>query len=159
MTIDARFPLLALTLSIAVATALPGLAAEKAHEHDVASHKLTLNAGKKWNSDEPLRRGMTEIRDLMAAQHDAIHKNRSKPDEYATLGTKIESAVATVIAECKLEPAADGNLHIVLAEILDGAEAMQGKKRKTGARAGANKVVAGLATYAKYFDHPGWKGI
>ncbi len=36
---------------------------------------------------------------------------------------------------------------------------MEGKDKKVNPHAGTNKVVAGLNTYGKYFDHPNWKGL
>jgi hypothetical protein len=63
-----------------------------------------------------------------------------------------------MVANCKLDPEADANLHIILEQILEGAEALQGKEKKNP-RAGANRVVAALNDYGKYFDHPGWKKL
>ncbi|HJV52529.1 MAG TPA: hypothetical protein VJ652_13775, partial [Noviherbaspirillum sp.] len=37
------------------------------HEHGMAPQKIELNAGKKWPTDEPLRKGMDTIRNQVAA--------------------------------------------------------------------------------------------
>jgi len=124
-----------------------------------AVQKLELNQGKKWATDEPLRKGMDEIRNLIAAKEQAIHKGKLAKQDYAALGSKIERQVAYIVANCKLDPKADENLHVVLAEVIAGADAMQGKEKKTSLRAGAGKVTAALNTYGKYFDHPGWKKL
>jgi hypothetical protein len=139
----------------------PATAAEE-HKHEqsaATTHKLTLNNGKKWTTDEPLRKGMSEIRSLVAAQDEAIHKGKLKPEDYAALGSKIERQVGYIVANCKLDPEADANLHIILEHLIAGADAMQGKDKQTSPRAGAGKVVAGLNSYGKYFDHPGWKRL
>jgi hypothetical protein len=155
-----RLTALAAALAGAALLALPAAAAdEHKHEHGAAEvHKLSLNHGKKWPTDEPLRKGMAEIRNLVEAQHAGIHTGTLKPAEYAALGEGIEAQVGYVVANCKLDPKADANLHVVLEEVLEGVEAMKGKEKKSP-RAGAGKVVAALNEYGRYFDHPGWKKL
>lgn len=153
-----RLTALAAALGAAGLLALPAAAVAEArkHEHGATEvHKLGLNQGKKWATDEPLRKGMSEIRALVDAQHEAIHKGRLKPAEYAALGERIEAQVGYVVANCKLDPKADANLHVIIEEILEGVEAMKGKDKKSP-QAGAGRVVSALNQYGKYFDHPGW---
>lgn len=123
------------------------------------AHRLELDHGKKWATDEPLRKGMGEIRNLIAASEPGFRKGKLAQEDYAALGTKIEQQVAYIVANCKLEPRADENLHVVLSGIISGADAMQGKDTKVTAAAGARKVIAGLNSYGRYFDHPGWKRL
>lgn len=156
-----KLNVLAAVLAGAAVLAAPAtaFADEPKHGHGVTEiHKLSLNQGKKWATDEPLRKGMSEIRTLVEAQHAGIHKGTLKPAEYAALGEKIEAQVGYVVANCKLDPQADANLHVILEEVLGGVEAMQGKEKKS-LRAGGGKVVAALNDYGKYFDHPGWKPL
>jgi hypothetical protein len=153
---------LAAALICAAALGLQGPAfAADAHQHGHGgdeSHKLQLDHGKKWTTDDPLRKGMSEIRNLVDAQHAAIHKGTLKPADYVALGESIEMQVGYVVANCKLDPNADANLHIVLEEVLEGVDAMKGKEKKNP-RTGAGKVVDALNNYGKYFDHPGWKRL
>jgi hypothetical protein len=58
------------------------------------------------------------------------------------------------VANCKLTPEADAVLHVVVADLLAGADQM---KSGTDAAAGAHKVVTAANEYSRYFDHPGWK--
>lgn len=159
-----KFSMTALAVAFGSAALLglqaPAIAADaRQHGHGGAeSHKLQLDHGKKWSTDEPLRKGMGEIRSLIDAQHAGIHKGRLKPADYAALGEKIEAQVGYVVANCKLDAEADANLHIVVGEILEGVEAMKGKEKRSP-RAGAGKVVDALNDYGKYFDHPGWKRL
>jgi hypothetical protein len=161
MTPRLRLTALAAALAGAAILSLPAPAsAADEHKHEqgaAATHKLTLNQGKKWATDDPLRDGMTEIRRLLAAQDEAIHKGKLKPADYAALGAKIEGEVGGIVANCKLEPAADANLHLILEDVIEGADAMQGKAKGKTPRQGASKVVAALNEYGRYFDHPGWK--
>lgn len=124
-----------------------------------ATHQLKMNQGKKWATDEALRKGMTEIRGLIDAQLPAIKKGRLKPEDYAALGSKVQGQVGYIVQNCKLDPQADANRHIILEDIIAGADAMEGKDKKVNPHAGTNKAVAGLNTYGKYFDHPNWKGL
>ena len=161
---DTKFRMRALAVAFA-SVALMGLqapaVAADAHQHGQSgadSHKLGLDHGKKWATDEPLRQGMSEIRDLVDAQLEGIHKGKLKPADYAALGEKIEAQVGFVVANCKLDPEADANLHIVVGDILEGVEVMKGKEKKSP-RAGAGKVVDALNNYGNHFDHPGWKRL
>jgi hypothetical protein len=154
---------LAAALAGAAILSLPApLSAAEEHKHEqsaATTHKLTLNKGKQWATDEPLRKGMGEIRSLVAAQEEAIHKAKLKPADYAALGSKIEGQVGYIVANCKLDPEADANLHIILEAMLEGTTAMQGKEKGQTPRQGAGKVVTALNEYGKYFDHPGWKRL
>lgn len=142
----------------AFAAASPTLAtaAAAAHDHGAAVGQLQLNAGKKWATDAPLRQGMGSIRQAMAHSLHAIHANRMTDKEYAALSLKIKRNVEAIVAGCKLPPDADAQLHIVVAELLDGAEQMAGKPQPMD---GAIKVIGALDNYGKYFNDPGFKPI
>ena len=135
------------------------LAAEP-HQHAAGepTTKLMLDHGKKWSTDEPLRNGMNEIRNALAAKRDALHTGKLTLTEYKALGGTVETQVATIVAQCKLEPAADANLHLIIAELVAGADAMQGKSKATPA-AGVAQVVHAVNQYGTYFNHPGWKPL
>ncbi len=62
-----------------------------------------------------------------------------------------------MVQNCKLDQKTDAMLHLVLADILSGVEAMQGKERQVARSDGARKVAAALENYGQYFDHPGWQ--
>ena len=127
------------------------------HQHAAGEPtKLMLDHGKQWPTDEPLRKNMSEIRAALAAKAAAIHKGTLTPEDYKALGTVVQAHVANIVTECKLEPAADENLHLIVAELSAGADAMQGKAKVTPA-AGAVQTVGAVNQYGRYFKHPGWK--
>ena len=70
--------------------------------------------------------------------------------------TVLDGDIAYMVENCKLPTEADAMLHLVLAEIIEGSDAMQGKAYGVNKRAGAVKVVQALRSYGEYFDHPGW---
>lgn len=159
----------ALVAILATAVGLAGChehdSGKKGHEHghdhahvdpDKAAAALTLDNGKKWQTDATLRSGMTAIRDHLQAGVKPIHAKTYSPDDYKALAEKIEKEIGLIVASCKLPANADGQLHLVLAQITAGTEVM----KKDGERiAGAAKVIQGLESYAKFFDHPEWKPI
>jgi hypothetical protein len=134
-------------------------AAANAHSHAAhAPAKLTLDHGRKWQTDAALRLRMGEIRTLFADKAGAIHAGKVSAGEYRTLGAEVEKKVAAIVAECKLPPAADAMLHLVVADLVAGADIMQGKTDGNPA-AGAHRVVTAVNAYGRYFDHPGWQPL
>jgi len=160
ISMKTRPTLLIATLVVAVTLGAgrSALAADP-HKHGTGEPtNLALDHGKKWRTDEPLRKSMTEIRAALAAKQAGIHKGTLTPADYKALGAAVEAQIATIVAECKLEPAADANLHLVVTELAAGAEAMQGKS-KTKPATGAVRTVQAVNRYGQYFDHPGWKAL
>jgi hypothetical protein len=150
------FPALAATIVFSIT--VPAFAADT-HQHVAGGpHKLVLNHGKKWPIDAPLRNNMGEIRAALAAQHTGIHKGTLAAEDYKALGALVEARVASIVTECKLEPAADANLHLIVADLIAGADAMQGKSKMMPAK-GAVQAVQAVNKYGRYFDHPGWKPL
>jgi hypothetical protein len=130
-----------------------------AHSHaSGAPPTLTLDHGKKWETDAPLRQRMSDIRTLMAAQLGPIHAAKLPLAEYQALGVAVEQKVAAIVAECKLPADADAMLHLVVADLVAGADIMQGKTLGDPAQ-GAHKVVTAANAYGRYFDHAGWKAL
>lgn len=149
------------------AAALLGMGAKIAlaqeHNHEHAQHaqgtaQLSLNNGKKWDTDENLRQGMSRIRDALAAELPAIHSGKATAKQYQALAQKVNEQTAFMVKTCKLEPKADEMAHLVLADIIAGADAMAGKDIGE-ARKGAEKIAGALDNYGTYFSHPGWHGV
>jgi hypothetical protein len=151
----------ALAAAVALALAGPAFAANDVHDHGhgAGQAKLVLNQGKKWQTDAPLRQGMSNIRGAVAQDVEAIHANQATPNQYEALAAKVTGEVAGIVQNCKLEPEADAQLHIVVAELLAGAEAMEGKEKGVTRRAGAERVAKALNAYGEHFDHAGWKRL
>jgi hypothetical protein len=153
----------ALLLAAALCLAGAGQAADKhdahaAHQHDGAA-TLQLNDGKKWETDAPLRKSMAQIRQSVNASLHKIHENKLPASGYDSLAHRIESEVGTIVSNCKLEPKADAQLHLIVADLLAGAEQMAGKSKDAKRQGGAVKVIGALDNYAKYFDDPKFKPI
>ena len=146
-----------LALSAALLAPLALAADAHQHGHDASPAKLHLNQGKKWATDEPLRTGMSAIRQAVHGAPAPLHKGTAKPEAYAEVGNRIEADVGRIVKECKLAPDADAQLHILIADVIAGADAMKAAKTAKAGRAGLIKVDTALNSYGKFFDHPGWK--
>ena len=129
----------ALAAVLTLAFGVPAFAAGDVHSHDPAAGeaKLVLNQGKKWETDAPLRQGMESIRSAVAKGMDS-----------GALAKKVEAEVAGIVQNCKLEPAADEQLHIVIADLLAAAEAGD-----------PGRVKQALTASGEHFDHAGWKRL
>lgn len=152
-----RALILALATAFSTAVTLPALAAESHHSghgaHAEAPQKLTLNNGRKWNTDAPLRKGMQEIRD--ALEHTHGHDSQVAPAQLAQLGKKMESEIAGIVMNCKLEPAADANLHVIIGELNAAADAFKGAS-PADAEEAMQRATRAVGAYDRYFDHPGF---
>lgn len=155
------FPsVLALAICATLVVTPAARTARAAAAHDHSQHgKLTLDHGKKWPTDQPLRNGMDNIRKLIEKQLGAIHDGRLTAAQYGELANKIEAEVGFIVANCKLAPKADAMLHLVIADINVGVDGMAGKRAPVGPLEGAGKVVTALNAYGRHFDHPGWMPI
>jgi hypothetical protein len=150
----------AIAAAAALAFAGPVLASGDVHSHEHGGEaKLVLNQGKKWPTDAPLRQGMTTIRTAVAKDVEAIHAGKATPKQYQALAEKVTKEVAGIVQSCKLEPEADAQLHIVIEELMAGAEAMEGKAQGVTRQAGAERVAKALNAYGEHFDHAGWKRL
>jgi len=135
--------------------------AQAAHDHGHANEtgtpqKLQLDGGKKWLTDAPLQQAMSEINQAMAKALPLIHKHRFGDAQYQALADTVNQNVAFAVENCKLDTRADAMLHLVLSDLMGGAEKMSGKV--AGNRHdGAVQVLHALKAYGEYFQHPGWR--
>jgi hypothetical protein len=147
---------LALAALLAV-SASQATAADAHHDHgDPGDLKVELDQGKKWQTDAALRRGMAATRDELAALLPRIHKNTLPTSEYAALAQRLQGHIQYVFDNCELPPAADAQLHAVLAQMLYGVETMRSGETP---REGAVRTIRSLEAYAAHFDHAGWQAL
>lgn len=155
-----RFSAAFLTTAFAALLAGPVLAQTPAHTHDAVSlHKLSLDRGHRWATDEALRNGMDRIRGLVEPRLGDTHAGKLSAAQYRELATQVEVEVGTIVANCKLEPKADAMLHLVIADLGEGTDAMAGKNPKLSPAQGMAKVALAVNEYGRHFDHPGFKPI
>jgi hypothetical protein len=161
--IPSRRVLLALAASLLAMAAGTSVRAQHEHEHGhphdsaaAAVAKLQLDGDRKWTTDAALRTGMAAIRAAFEADHPAIHAGRETEAQYEALAGRIEAQVNSIVASCKLPPAADANLHYVIADLLQGVSLMRGQDPQRTRHDGAALVHGALNAYGRYFDDPDW---
>lgn len=132
-------------------------AEEHAHKHAEHSAVHAFNQGKKWGTDEVLRQGMDNIRQVMVASQEGIEKERLSAQDYQRLAVTVDKNIAGVVKNCKLSKEADAAFHtIVLADLSQSAELMRTSPKLKVQRAGALGVLQALRNYGEYFQHSGW---
>ncbi|HET9576917.1 MAG TPA: hypothetical protein VFP44_03765 [Usitatibacter sp.] len=152
---NTRMTLFAAALASAFAMVPAASIAAQPHAHHEQARSLTLDNGSKWKVDEPLRMGMESIRDQVTQMHLAGERAPLKPEYYEALGLSIQSEIADIVRNCKLEPRADANFHVLLSDLDEAAEALKRRTAKDQHR-GMSKAREVLGRYGRYFDHPGW---
>lgn len=151
---------LAVLAGLVLAAAQPVVAQshDHGHEHGAAAELRLDEGGRKWSTDAPLRKSMSAMRADLAAKLHAIHGGQLGKADYAKLGQGIEARIGDIVSQCKLDSKADAMLHIVIAELVQAADIMQGKALGDPAAA-AHQAALALNGYGKHFNHPAWKPL
>lgn len=127
------------------------------HSHnEQAMPVLTLDQGKKWSIDEPLRQGMESINAAVKNTLGAYHNNSLSKQDADKLAKHINDQVSYLISNCKLTPQADETLHVLISELLSGADQLS---KKPLSSQGLPVIVEALHLYPLYFEHSEWQAI
>ncbi len=127
--------------------------------HDHAHHDssaLSLDDGKRWATDAPLRLGMERIRNATTTVVARRTTNGVDAATAASLSNAINENVNYLIANCKLPPKADAALHVIITDLLTGAGALNAHPESPE---GLDRIIAALRVYPEYFDHPQWQPL
>ncbi|MCL4779985.1 MAG: DUF3365 domain-containing protein [Gammaproteobacteria bacterium] len=130
--------------------------AQHEHEHEAAAAAGPLLApGEKWATDAPLRSGMEQIRRLVAVpQATVVAGSALTPADARQLAEGVRYQVDELIRNCKLEPAADAALHLLIADMLQGLDELAGEPPSV---LGLARIQNAIRQYPRYFSHPGWE--
>ncbi len=139
-------------LLLAAMTAPPARAQDGHQHHAPAATGAQAVPARRWDTDVPLRAGMGQIR---VAVDELQHYERGHmgPEQAVALANRIEGQVAYLVANCKLEPQADAALHVIIAELSAGAQALKADPTDTGVIASMRRA---LQHYPRQFNDPGW---
>ncbi|MCW8935583.1 MAG: hypothetical protein OQK98_12730 [Gammaproteobacteria bacterium] len=131
---------------------------QHSHGHDAhAEHGvsgLSLDHGQKWKTDAPLRQGMLSINDAVMKNVTAYHHDKLTKTDAQQLASHINDQVNFLVANCKLEPGADATLHVLIGDLLTGADKVAKEPLSVQ---GMPQLVKALQLYPDYFEHQGWK--
>lgn len=127
-----------------------------AHEHHGAQVlDLNLDEGRKWTTDESLRKGMHAIRQSFQSRLPGFREKSIEPGQYEALADEVDDQLSYMFNNCDLPPDADAELHKLLAFITGAAADL---RRENKRRNGMMSLHKALDAYHEYFDHPGWTG-
>jgi hypothetical protein len=152
------FALVALVLAVLAAAGWFHFhGAHATHHHDAhGTSALSLNEGRRWETDLPLRTGMQRIRDAVEPVLQARATGPITRDAAKTLAASIQENVNYLIENCKLAPQADATLHVLITELLTAAALLA---ENPGSLDAVSQLRDALKKYPEYFDHPGWKPL
>jgi hypothetical protein len=159
-----------LTLTIALTMAMPSFASARAlaedpgHDHPAHEHAHHTDGvardspvmgpadGGLWPTDAPLRTGMARVHKALVQAHAAQDGAGLDRAGAAALAGEVRAAVAYMVANCQLEPAADADLHLLIGQMLAAVERAE---QAPGDPAGVPALHATVEAYGAHFDHPG----
>ncbi|MDH4133185.1 MAG: hypothetical protein OEV31_00205 [Gammaproteobacteria bacterium] len=123
------------------------------HAHDHAAHgstaTLTLDNGQKWQTDAPLRSGMSAIHRLVARMPDSAAAGKA-------LAGAMRKEVDGIVRNCRLVPKADAVLHVVIGDLVAAANDIDQAATQGAREQGVHHVHRAIGNYTRYFNHPGW---
>ncbi|MBF0185020.1 MAG: hypothetical protein HQM06_11620 [Magnetococcales bacterium] len=126
----------------------------ESHQHEHQAEILSLDHGKKWAVDAPLRQGMGNIR-ASAIRTLALPREEGLPQLAKTIAEESDR----IIRECRLPSAADATLHTFLAKLLEHGPKLVAASSTDERNQSLMVIVEVLNHYGHYFDHPDWQDI
>ncbi len=143
-----------------VAPAVPALddaaatpAADR-HDHGAGANVALQRppGGGSWVTDAALRQGMEAIHVALVAALPTFETGELGASAAQALAGVVTSQVQFLLANCKLDPDADAQLHILIGQMMSAAEAMVADAASVD---GVPKLHAAVQLYGDYFEHPG----
>lgn len=123
------------------------------HAHSDSAEVAPGRPAAGWSTDAALRTGMGRIRrSVEALEH--YRRGHMAPEQALEIVASIETEVAGIVANCKLDPAADAALHAIIAKLLRGAGALKANPARFAA---IDPMREALADYGRTFDDPGFR--
>jgi hypothetical protein len=160
MKFPTRFLISALVALPLSTMAGPVFAAGTGQDHGHAVHgTMELKQGQKWETDAPLRQGMSALHEIVSTSLTGAHANTLTPNDYQKISKDVMTQFTYVVENCKLEPEADAQLHILLGNIVQGVEVIEGNVSGEEPEAGLKKLAQALNEYGSHFNHPNWAAI
>jgi len=126
------------------------------HTGDPLGLELELDDDQRWATDESLRLGMTGIRDAFGSKLPGFRASVLTHEDHAELADILDAQLSFMFDNCDLPPAADAQLHRLLASIAGVSAALRDEGR---GGEGMRSLHRALDAYGRYFDHPGWSAL
>ncbi len=110
-------------------------------------------------TDEPVRKGMVTIRDIVRTNHSLVTHRRMPPDHALRFAAQVKIEADRILATSHLKGAALEKLRVLLEEIVTGIGAVAKPDGDAGPMDGLDRADQALARYPQEFDHPGWAAV
>ena len=145
-----------LLMTSAWATSSAAETPEPHHHHaSPVESALKLNAGKRWETDAPLREAMQRIRQATHGA-EALQKTQGfGATQAAALAQTLRDNIAYMVANCQLPPDADATLHVLIGRLATAADQLGQSEQRADALLAIHET---LLQYPQYFNHSGWSG-
>jgi hypothetical protein len=156
-TASALAGLLALAAGPGLGAGLPALAEPRGDTIEKpAAASDAKSAMPRLETDEPIRRGMAEIRRLAHHHHSLVTHRRLPPDMAVGFAAQVKNQAELIVATSKVPAATADVLASILVKIADGAEAVAGRRPEISQMDGIFLIDEALATYGARFDDETW---
>jgi hypothetical protein len=107
-------------------------------------------------TDEPVRKGMVAIRELVRTNHSLVTHRRMPPDHALRFAAQVKIEADRILATSNLSGEAREKLRALLEEVVKGVGAVAHPEGEAGPLDGLGRADAALARYPQEFDDPGW---
>ena len=145
--------LTACTMPLLLLAALTVLPARAQHHHPApGAIPATSEPAQRWATDAPLRAGMAKIRTAVDVLQHHEHGHMD-PAQVVAVATQIQQQIAYMVANCKLQPQADAALHLIIAQLAAGAQAL---KDHPADLSPVPPMRQALQQYPRQFDDSTW---
>jgi hypothetical protein len=127
-----------------------------------ATEKLIPDSGAAFApmpTDEPVRKGMLAIRELVRTNHSLVTHRRMPPDHAQRFAKQVKIEADQILATSKLSGDGREKLRALLDEIGAGIDAVAKPAAGVDPMDGLARADAALARYATEFDHPDWPSL
>lgn len=153
---------LARSLCLAALLALPSLGAfADAPSRPAPKHSDVTEpqrgSGEKWAVDDALLLSMGRIAQAVDKGLATGRAGKASAGGYDALAMRVRHEVAAIARSSHVEPMAEEQLQLVLSELKEGADMLEGKREGVERRDGLAKLVHALESYARHFHHPDWQ--
>lgn len=150
--------LLFFTLSVSMTTVASEPAPEEGDSRRPASalEEIELNDGRKWDTDDSLRRGMNAIRHAFVSIHEEVRTGKAGAFDYQYLSDAITVQLDTTSNIVRLNPEARAQAEIIFANLRHAAELLTDSDRPTD---GMHLIHDVFVAYGETFEHPGWDPV
>lgn len=121
-------------------------------QHHEKKSELSLNKGKKWEVDQTMKENMEAIHTEFEKTHKLHKSKKAAAADYESLSTTITQSAEKIAANCKMEKKMDDTFHVLLGDMMAGAEELKDKANNQKGKA-MEKIHHSLHNYKKYFNH------